>query len=97
MSICYILYSEKLNRFYTGATQNSFEQRLFEHNHKTYGMHVFTAKTNDWKLFLLIECESITHALKIESHIKKMKSRKYFENLKMHPEMIEKLKEEYKI
>ncbi len=92
MICCYIIFSEKLNRFYIGATQNGVEQRLLEHNNQFYGSSVFTATTNDWKLFLSIECNSFSQALRIEKGIKKMKSRKYLENLKKYPSMIEQLK-----
>jgi putative endonuclease len=43
---------------------------------------------------MLIPCESVTQAILIEKRIKKMKSRKYIENLKKYPEMIEKILKE---
>jgi len=46
----------------------------------------FTAKADDWNLFFSLECRDISHAKQIEKHIKKMKSRKYIENLKSYPE-----------
>jgi uncharacterized LabA/DUF88 family protein len=41
---------------------------------------------------LLIPCDSIREAVFIEAKIKKMKSRKYIEDLARYPEMIDKLK-----
>jgi hypothetical protein len=34
-------------------------------------------------------------AVYIENHIKKMKSRKYIEDLSRHPEMVKKIREKY--
>ncbi|WP_366871122.1 GIY-YIG nuclease family protein [Flavobacterium sp.] len=36
MNFCYILYSNLLNQFYIGATQESVEARLERHNSGTY-------------------------------------------------------------
>ena len=97
MICCYIIYSKILNRFYVGATQNGVEQRIFEHNNQTYGKSVYTAKTIDWELFLLIECHSFNQALRIEKEIKKMKSRKFILNLKKYPELIDNLKVKFSV
>jgi len=48
----------------------------------------FSSKYSDWVLFLSIDELSITVAKKIESHIKRMKSKTYLENLKVYPEII---------
>jgi len=92
MIACYIIFSKKLNRFYTGFTQSDLDERILKHNDGSYGGHRFTAKANDWELFIGIECESFKQATTIERHIKKMKSSTYIKNLKAYPEMIEKLK-----
>ncbi len=55
----------------------------------------FTAKADDWELFLRISCTDKEQGLKIEKHIKKMKSKIYIENLRRYPEMIEKLKKRF--
>jgi putative endonuclease len=49
----------------------------------------------DWQLFVVIECKSVKQARNIEAHIKRMKSRKYIENLLTHPEMTERLLSRY--
>ncbi len=71
-------------------TQESIETRLDNHNSSKY-KNSFTSRANDWELYYSIECESISQALKVEKHIKKMKSRVYIENLKKYPEISEKL------
>jgi putative endonuclease len=55
----------------------------------------FTAKYSDWELFYEIQNLTITTARKIETHIKKMKSRKYLENIKAYPEISPKLIQKY--
>ncbi len=92
MFTVYILHSNKLNRFYTGFTTN-LELRL--HLHENAEARKFTAKADDWILFLEISCESKSQGLAIEKHIKKMKSRVYIENLIKYPEIIEKLRIKY--
>ena len=88
---CYILFSPSKNRFYIGATQDPLEDRIFKHNNHDYGKHRYTAMTNDWALFLKIEVVDYPHAIRLEKHIKSMKSSKYISNLKKHPELIQKI------
>ncbi len=90
MNICYVLHSPLLDKYYVGITRESVEQRILKHNTQYYGQK-FTAITNDWELFLAIECSSIEQAMAIEKHIKKMKSRIYIQNLKTYPDIIQKL------
>ena len=47
-------------------------------------------------LFFSYENLEYKQARNIESHIKKMKSKVYIENLVKYPEIIERLKEKYK-
>lgn len=90
-SFVYILFSEKLHRFYTGITTLEIDERLQNHINKVYGKLNFTQKSDDWKLFHFIACEDLPQARKIELHIKKMKSTTYISNLSKYPEMSEKL------
>jgi putative endonuclease len=76
----YILYSKRLDKYYIGETMD-LSKRVDEHNIGFYN-NSFTSKTNDWKVFLQIECLDRSQARKIESHIKKMKSLKYIQDLK---------------
>ena len=73
MPFVYILYSEKLDRFYIGFTQN-FDARMNFHLNDTQ-TRKFTYNADDWNTFLKIECESKTQGLKIEAHIKAMRAR----------------------
>ena len=93
---CYIIYSEKLKRFYVGALQESLESRIQRHNNHFYGTSKFTSKATDWKLFLFIECECYSQAIAIERHIKRMKSSVYIHNLEKYSQMQQKLKAKYK-
>lgn len=86
----YILFSEKLNRFYIGNTDLSPNERLHQHNEK-FNLNTFTTKGIPWQLFLVLDCSSRKQAQKVEAHIKKMKSKKYIQNLSQFSEMREKL------
>jgi len=89
----YILFSKTLDCFYIGQTQD-LNERLLLHSEKQFE-DSYTAKANDWKLFYTISCHSRIQALKIENHIKKMKSRKYILNLIAFSEIADKLKIKY--
>ncbi len=88
---CYIIHSNKLDKFYIGACQNSLADRINKHNNHFYGKNKFTAKTCDWLLFLKIDCNNYAQAIRIEKKIKAMKSKVFIQNLKKYPELIEKL------
>jgi len=85
----YILYSSQIDKFYIGQTVD-LENRLIEHNK---GIHdkSFTKRATDWELFVMIECTSRKQSLKIEKHLKSMKSRTYYNNLRIYPEITQKL------
>ena len=85
----YILYSESIDRFYIGSCLD-LKLRLEEHRTKKYSS-AFTATTDDWTLFLVLENLDYRVARKIETHIKRMKSRTYIQNLKKYPQLLEKL------
>jgi putative endonuclease len=95
MAFCYILFSRQLSKFYIGATQDSVIGRIEKHIESFYGS-TFTSQAKDWELFLEIQCSSFAMAVNIERHLKKMKSKIYLQNLKKHPDMIDKLKNKYK-
>jgi len=76
-SFVYILYSKKLDRFYTGVTTLHLEERLENHLQKRYGKLNFTQKASDWTLFWSLECTSFKQSRNIEFHIKKKKSKVY--------------------
>lgn len=89
MACVYILYSEKLKKFYVGSC-NDLHQRLKEHQTKIY-TNSFTSVVDDWKLYFEVQGLQEHQARKIELHIKSMKSKKYIENLKKYSEILDKL------
>ena len=94
MAQVYILYSEKTDNFYCGSCVD-FEKRLLQHiNHEF--KNSFTKRATDWKEFLLVDQLTYEEARQIESHIKRMKSKIYIQNLKKYPEMLEKLIAKYR-
>ncbi len=92
--ICYVLYSPSIDQYYVGITTESVESRLHKHNESYYGK-TFTSKVNDWAVYLEIPCQCKQQMLRIEKHIKRMKSRIYIENLTKYPEIIIRLCEKY--
>ncbi len=78
MPHCYIIYSEKLNKYYVGACID-LPRRLREHN---TGHSKFTSTGMPWVLFYYEEFHTLQEAKNRELYIKKMKSRKYIESLK---------------
>ena len=77
MPVTYILYSEKLSKYYIGACIN-LDRRLYEHN---IGHSKFTSLGIPWKLVYTEGYEILAEAKKRELKIKSMKSRKYIEEL----------------
>ncbi|TDP58154.1 GIY-YIG nuclease family protein [Flavobacterium dankookense] len=77
--LVYILFSEKLDRYYVGTT-DEVERRLNEHNSGFY-TGVFTSKGIPWRLCLSYNCKSSKKAYALERFIKRMKSRKFIEKL----------------
>ena len=93
MYCVYIIYSKIIDSFYIGETID-IESRIKQHNESFYETG-YTKQTKDWISYYKIECNSRTQARKIETHIKKMKSKRYIQNLKKYPEIIKKLKNKY--
>jgi putative endonuclease len=91
---CYVIYSQSVDKYYIGYTED-FEERLKLHNSGYFGGKSYTHKASDWKEFIRIKCRTIEMAIYFESRIKRMKSRKFIEDLKTYPEIIEKLQREY--
>jgi putative endonuclease len=89
MATVYILYSESIDLFYVGSCLN-FTTRLTQHNKGIFDTS-FTHRAKDWTVFFVIEDLDYQMARNIEKHIKAMKSRTYYLNLKKYPEISEKL------
>ncbi|MBL7789629.1 MAG: GIY-YIG nuclease family protein [Chitinophagales bacterium] len=67
-----------------GVTQDDLNSRIAKHNASDYG-NKYTSQASDWTLFHYIEWSSYAQAINIERHIKRMKSRKYIEDLIKYP------------
>jgi len=76
MYFVYILYSDKIDKYYTGST-NELETRLKHHN----GGHTVSTKSGspNWRIVYTETLPGRTAALKREKEIKNKKSRKYIE------------------
>jgi putative endonuclease len=94
MYTVYILYSEKINRFYIGYTSDLITRLDFHLNDDQ--ARKFTYKADDWTLFYRIECQSKAQATSIERHIKSMKSKVYIKNFLKYPDITAKLLEKYR-
>jgi len=93
MAAVYILSSPSLNKYYVGSCIEVTE-RLHQHL-ESFFPGAFTAKANDWIVYYSLNNLSYKQARNIESHIKRMKNKKYIENLKIYPELSEKLRKLY--
>jgi putative endonuclease len=89
MAAVYILYSPSLNKYYIGSCADLTE-RVQQHLARIFP-EAFTSTAKDWIVYLNLTDLSYKQARSIESHIKKMKSKKYIENLKRFPELALKL------
>ncbi|MEW6196912.1 MAG: GIY-YIG nuclease family protein [Bacteroidota bacterium] len=76
----YILHSSKIDKYYVGTTDN-LSWRLERHN---MGWGKYTKRGIPWNLVYYEEYDDKSKALRREKEIKKMKSRKYIEDLVSH-------------
>ena len=67
MYITYILYSSKIDKYYTGQTMD-LDRRIEEHNR---GKTPFSASGIPWKLIYSKVLTSRQNAIKLERYIKK--------------------------
>ena len=89
----YILYSKSIDKFYAGSC-NDLQKRLVQHSSKEFD-NSYTRQVTDWVLYFAIDNLNYQQARKIEKHIKSMKSREYFQNLRKYPKMVDKLINKY--
>ncbi len=73
----YILFSEKLNRYYIGSTSN-LSERLIKHNHIHKG---FTSKGQPWVLVYSENYNTKSEAMAREKSLKNWKNRDRIEAL----------------
>ena len=71
----YILYSQKLSKYYVGQT-NDIESRLSRHNREG---SPYTKKGVPWELKKVIQCDSRSCAVQLERSIKSQGIRRYLE------------------
>ena len=74
----YIIYSEQIDRYYTGYTSVGVEKRLARHNK---GASPSTQSGIPWKIKYVKSFSSKSEALKWENTIKRQKSRDFIEKL----------------
>jgi putative endonuclease len=77
MYYTYILFSEKVNKYYVGYTSD-LNNRLDEHGKDK---SKFTGHSSDWKLIKYFEFETKSEALKLEIQIKKRGIKRFLESL----------------
>jgi putative endonuclease len=77
MFFTYILYSNTINKYYVGSCQD-IEQRLQDHLNSR---SKYTKVAKDWELKYFETFLTRSEVCQRELQIKKMKSRKYIENL----------------
>jgi len=77
MFYCYILYSEKIDKYYIGSTSD-LEGRLQRHNTSNHG---FTSTGRPWEIKYFESFETKAEALKRETQLKSFKNRNFLEAL----------------
>ena len=77
MPYTYILFSEKLNKYYIGACTD-LKRRLYEHN---MGHSTFTKTGIPWEIVYTEQYDTLPLAKEKERKIKARKSRTYIEEL----------------
>jgi len=85
MYFVYIIYSEKLSRFYTGTTDD-LDNRVKQHNSVLY-KNSFTSKGIPWVLKVHFSFEDSSHAYFAEKFIKRMKSKVFIQKIIEQPEL----------
>jgi len=79
MFFVYIIYSESFNKYYIGHTDDP-DRRILEHNDPKY--HKYTSKYLPWTLKAKILIgENRGDALKVETYLKSLKSRRMIEQI----------------
>ena len=93
MATVYILFSKTIDKYYIGSCID-ISERMKEHNSKKFKSS-YTSKVSDWIVVFQIDDLEYSQARDIETHIKRMKSRKYIKNLCKYPDISNKLKLKY--
>jgi putative endonuclease len=72
----YILWSESLQKFYVGHT-NNIEDRIDRHNK---GYERFTSTGVPWMMICTFDCEDKIEAVRLENRIKKRGIKRFLED-----------------
>jgi putative endonuclease len=72
----YIIYSDFLDRYYVGSTDN-IERRIREHNS---GKGNFTSKRMPWKQVITLSLKTRSDAVKLELKIKRRGIKRYLQD-----------------
>ncbi len=75
----YILWSEQLQKFYVGST-NNVDDRLHRHNS---GYQKFTSKGRPWIMVCNFDCEDRAKAVGLENRIKRRGIKRFLEDNKI--------------
>jgi putative endonuclease len=86
MHYLYIIYSETLDKYYTGESPDP-DRRLEQHN-SHYFKNNYTKGANDWIIKLKFETTTKEDAIILERFIKKMKSKKFIEKIISKPAIL---------
>jgi len=73
----YILYSKSINKYYTGFTSLSVQNRLAYHLSKHKG---FTSLAKDWIVLFENSFDEKREALSLEMQIKKRGAKRFLDN-----------------
>jgi len=95
MHYVYILFSTATNKYYIGETPDVIVRLEF---HNDAQKNTNSTKTGiPWELFWSLEVADRSIARKIESHIKQMRTQKYYNDLKKYSEISKKLTKKYSV
>ncbi len=89
MYFVYIIYSEKLKRFYIGTT-NDLDKRIEQHN-SSFFPNSYTSKGIPWILKVHFSFDNNSKAYFAERFIKRMKSKAFIEKTIKDPDLFKEI------
>jgi len=79
MHFIYIIYNDRADKYYVGET-NDLNKRMIDHDEGNYAKS-YTSYREGWELKKQMKVSNRVEARKIETYIKKMKSKKFLMSL----------------
>ena len=79
MHFLYILYSQKIDKYYIGESPD-IVNRLEQHN-SHYFKKAFTKAADDWEIAVAMELNNKCDAVYLEKFIKRMKSKTFIQKI----------------